>query len=262
MSFDRRILGGGAHALVSTTLEGSGFLVAFSERTGGVSEGVLSSLNLSYAAQDDPASVARNREHLISGLRIPEFAVARQVHGTRIVPVGAKRAGQGFGGDTPVGDADGLTTTSANVPLAALIADCMPIVLASAQEGRLAVVHAGWRGMAAGIVSAGVGLFEDPAQVEAAIGPSIRPCHYEVGEDVALAVSAASDAGAVTERRGGRLFLDLPGTALTTLRAAGLRRVEDTGLCTACESDRFFSHRREGPTGRQAAIGMRLPGRS
>jgi copper oxidase (laccase) domain-containing protein len=97
-----------------------------------------------------------------------------------------------------------------------------------------------------------------PADVRIAIGPAIGPCHYAVGEDVALAVSAGTETGAVTTRRDGQLYLDLIATARAELRSGGFRKVEDTGLCTACESKRFFSHRRdEGITGRQAGIAMR-----
>ena len=141
-------------------------------------------------------------------------------------------------------------------------ADCMPLVLASSEEPLITVVHAGWRGFAAGIVEAGANLFGNPKTVRAAIGPTIGPDHYEVGEDVALAVSAGSSAAAVTETRDGKLFLDLPATAKRVLRAAGVTKVEDTGLCTACEPDRFFSHRRDGVTGRQVAVAMRRPSRA
>ena len=104
---------------------------------------------------------------------------------------------------------------------------------------------------------AGAALFDDPKQVRAAIGPTIGPCHYEVGGDVALAVSAGSSAGAVTEERDGRLFLDLVATARRILRAEGVTKVEDTGLCTASEPERFFSYRRDGVTGRQLALVVR-----
>jgi copper oxidase (laccase) domain-containing protein len=138
----------------------------------------------------------------------------------------------------------------------------MPMILASEGEPLLAVVHAGWRGFASGIVAEGAALFEDPDRVRAAIGPTIGPCHFEVGEDVALAVSAGSEAGAVTEKRDGSIFLDLVATAKRVLRSAGVRRVDETGLCTACERDRFFSYRRDGVTGRQLALAMRSGGRS
>jgi YfiH family protein len=175
--------------------------------------------------------------------------------------VGAKRGGAGFDQDASrIADADALFTKSAALPLAVLTADCMPIVMASAADGLLATAHAGWRGLAEGLLKEVAALFPDPSTVRAAIGPAIGPCHYEVGEDVALAVSAGTEAGAVTERREGRLYLDLVGTTRRELRSRGIRSVDDTSLCTACEPKRFFSHRRDDAiTGRQAGIGMRIP---
>ena len=132
------------------------------------------------------------------------------------------------------------------------------MVAASAAEGRIAIAHAGWRGLAAGIVGAIAGLFERGNEVRVALGPAIGPDHYVVGEDVALAVAAGTQAGAVTERRNGTTRLDLAGTIRTELRALGIRRVDDTGLCTACESARFFSFRRDEVTGRQAGVAVKL----
>ena len=259
MAFERRSLGGRAHALVSTTLERAGFAAAFSERGGGQSVTPFESLNVSYTVGDDPAAVAANRGLLIAGLSVPPFAVAGLVHGRRIGRIGAKRAGSGFveaSGVVP--EVDGLVTGTLSCPIAVTWADCVPIVLASPAERRVACVHAGWRGIAAGIVSSAARAFLTPADVRVAVGPAIGPCHYEVGEDVALAVASASPAGAVTKRRRGKLYLDLVATVRAILREAGIRTVEDTGLCTACESKRFFSHRRDRVTGRHAAVAMRL----
>jgi YfiH family protein len=139
-----------------------------------------------------------------------------------------------------------------------MVADCLPVALASPPEGRLVAVHAGWRGLAAGILERAVSEFDVPAAILAAIGPAIGPCHYEVGEEVAMAVAARSAAGVVTERRDGRLFLDLARTAMRLLRASGVPRVERADTCTACETRRFYSHRREGDTGRQALVAMRM----
>ena len=261
MVFDRRPLGGKAYALVSTALEDAGFLAAFSERTGGESRDPCGSLNLGYSVGDRPAAVLANRRRLIGGLGIPPFAVAGLVHGRRLVRIGSKRAGAGFEGhEAAIAGADGLYTATGGIPIAITSADCVQLVLASPRERTVAVIHCGWRGIAAGIVARAAALFADPKHVFVAIGPAIGPCHYEVGEDVALAVAAASGAGAVTERRGGKLFLDLVGTVKGILRTTGIRRVDDTGLCTACERRRFFSHRRDGTTGRHVAIGMRQPG--
>jgi hypothetical protein len=173
--------------------------------------------------------------------------------------VGEKRAGAGFDQpDRALPGADALAVTRPALPVAVLTADCLPVALASAAEGRLVVAHAGWRGLAAGILDRTLAAFDSAKGVVATIGPAIGPCHYQVGEDVALAVAAGSEAGAVTERRDGSLWLDLEGTAARVLRRAGLRRIEPAGLCTACHEDRFFSHRRDGPTGRHALVAMRL----
>jgi YfiH family protein len=260
VAFERRELGDDVRALVSEPLERLGVLAAFLERTGGASAPPYDSLNVSLSVGDDQAAVMENRRRVCDGLEIPPYALVEQVHGAKIVRVGAKRAGSGFEpGSPPVGRADGMATASGRLPMAIQTADCMPLVLASAGEPLVAIVHAGWRGFAAGILAASAALFADPKDVRAVIGPTIGPDHYEVGEDVALAVSAGSSAGAVTETRDGKLFLDLPGTAKRVLRSAGVTKVEDTGLCTACEPERFFSHRRDGVTGRQVAIAMRRP---
>lgn len=259
MAFERRHIGHRGYALVSTALEREGVLAAFSERTGGVSAEPFASLNLSYSGDDDARNVAENRGRVVAGLRTGRFAVGGQVHGRRLGRVGPKRAGTGFEGpDGVVPRTDGLYTDAPGLPLAVLTADCVPVVLASAAERRVAVVHAGWRGIAAGILTAAAGVFEEPGGVRVAIGPAVGPCHYEVGEDVALAVAAASEAGAVVDRGRGPTRLDLVGTVRGILRGAGVGKVEDTGLCTACERRRFFSHRRDGPTGRQAAVVVRL----
>jgi polyphenol oxidase len=256
---ERRRLTRGIHAVVSTALGGKGFLAAFTERNGGVSESPYRSLNLGFHTGDRPEDVAENRQRAVAALEVPPFASAEQVHGAAVVRVGEARAGAGFEGNRDeVPGADALAVTRGRLPIAVLAADCLPIALASPSEGRVVAVHAGWRGLAAGILDRAVGMFEAPSRVVAAIGPAIGPCHYEVGEDVALAVAAGSTGGVVTERRDGRLFLDLPGTASRILRAVGVRSVERADLCTACESRRFFSHRRDGVTGRQALIAMRM----
>ena len=262
MGFERRHLGGRAYALVSIELERAAALAAFSERTGGSSAAPFEGLNVSFSVGDAAESVLANRRRIADGLCTPPFAVAGLVHGAKLARVGAKRAGAGFADpDEVVAGADGLLTSSAGVSIAVTTADCVPLVMTSPQEGTVAVVHAGWRGFAAGIVARAAALFERSSEVRVAIGPAIGPCHYEVGEDVALAVAAGSEAGAVTgTRRDGRISLDLVATAHAVLRSSGVRRVEDTGLCTVCEPRRFFSHRRDGRTGRQAAIAMRLPG--
>ena len=250
---DRRSLGG-IDVLVSTELEERGFLGAFTERAGGVSAEPFGSLNLGGGTGDDPEAVVRNRRRTAQALGIGSFSLLRQVHGTTLVPV-ADPAASGFAdpeGPSPEGDA--AVARGRGLPVAILTADCVPIALASGSEGSTVAVHAGWRGLAAGLIDRAIEVFERPAGVVAAIGPAIGPCHYEVGEEVARAVHDGTGGLVPPERRDGRLYLDLPGTVEARLRAAGVPTVDRALECTACESARFFSHRRDGVTGRQALI--------
>lgn len=240
------------HVLVPLGHERRGFLVGFTERTGGVSDPPYDTLNLGFRTGDEADRVRVNRARVTAALEVPPLTTARQVHGAEIARVDAASASR------PVADADAMATSRPEVPLAVLVADCVPVCLVSEAEDLLVVVHAGWRGLAAGLVPRAVALFDRPRQAAAAIGPAVGPCHYEVGADVADAVERGSAAGAITDRRDGRLYLDLAATAETSLGAAGIREVDVAGSCTACEPARFFSHRRDGPTGRQALVAMRL----
>ena len=125
-----------------------------------------------------------------------------------------------------------------------LVADCLPVALAG--PGAAGVVHAGWRGLSGGVLEAGVAAVGGGGPVAAAIGPGIGPCCYEVGDDV-RAVFGTSER-----------TLDLKAVARARLEAAGVQEIHDCGLCTACEAERFFSHRRDrGVTGRQAGLAWR-----
>ena len=251
---ERRRLKADLYALVSPELERMGFLAAFTERTGGVSRGPFSSLNLGSETGDHPDLVGENRRRVGGALGTREPVSARQVHGTRLHPV------EGPVSDvvSPVADADGLTTRAAGVPLAVMVADCVPLVLASGAEELLAAVHVGWRGLAAGIVQIAVRSFSGPASVAASIGPSVGPCHYEVGQEVVEQVLAGTEGGAVVARGGSGPRLDLASSVEAVLGGLGVRTVDRAGECTACDPVRFFSHRRDGTTGRQALVAMRL----
>lgn len=255
---ERRELRGGVLVLASAPMEEAGFLVAFTERGGGVSSAPYASLNLGMRSADDAGNVLENRRRVCAALDLPPFAAARQVHGTAIATVERNRAGAGFEGpDDAIPGADALVTGEPNVPLAVLTADCVPIALADPRAGLLAVVHAGWRGTAAGIVGAALARFPDPSRILAAVGPSIGLDHYEVSEEVARSISAVTSNGAVVERAAGAR-LDLPGTIARILEEHGVGNVERAAECTACEERRFFSFRRDGETGRQALIAARL----
>jgi YfiH family protein len=212
-------------------LPGAGAL--FTTRRGGVSEGPFASLNLSPWTDDDPGRVAENRERVRAHAGGRTLAQGHQVHGARVV----------LDGDGEVQDADGQASTRAGVAAIVLVADCLPVALAGPHA--VAMLHAGWRGLAAGVLEAGVRAV-GAGPLTAAIGPGIGPCCYQVGPEVHAAFGTS---GAT---------LDLKAIARQRLRAAGVGEVHDCGLCTACEPERFFSHRRDrGLTGRQAGVAWR-----
>jgi YfiH family protein len=207
------------------------YVVAFTTRVGGVSDGPYASLNLGTKG-DDPARVAENRRLACEalGLDHARLAVNRQRHSPTV-----HRAEPGVR-DEP---GDGLWTDEPGVPMLALSADCLPIAIAS-MNGRpgLAAVHAGWRGLAEGVVDAAVAALGG-SPFAAVVGPAVGPCCYEVGPEV----SALFDADLTRGR-----ILDLWSAGERALRRAGVERVERLDLCTRCNPQLFFSHRRDGPT--------------
>jgi purine-nucleoside/S-methyl-5'-thioadenosine phosphorylase / adenosine deaminase len=210
--------------------------VLFTTRRGGVSAPPFDTLNLGRWTEDDPDAVEENRARALALTGAERFAFGRQVHGTTVVRDGAE-----------VVEADGQVATRPGVATMALTADCMPIALAA--PGAVGMVHAGWRGLAGGIVEEGVRAARGVAA--AAIGPCARGCCYEVGDEVREALGL--------EPAGGPALVDLPALAAERLRAAGVGQVHDCGLCTMCsDPSLFFSHRRDGGrTGRQAGIAWR-----
>jgi polyphenol oxidase len=227
------------------------YRVAFSTRVGGVSEAEFASLNLGILTEDDPARVVVNRTRLCEAVDAdPDGAtMAWQRHGgtvTRAQPRGIITPG------TVYDHCDGLWSDAPGRAMLLLTADCMPIAIARSDGIRPAVeiLHAGWRGLLAGIVAAGVRAI-GARKLVAAIGPSIGPCCYEVGDEVAAPFRQAFGEDVVHE--GSKL--DLWTAAERALRAAGVEQVDRFDLCTACNGDRFFSHRRDhGRTGRQGVI--------
>jgi YfiH family protein len=226
------------------------YRVAFSTRVGGVSEGDFSSLNLGILTDDDPARVVVNRTRLCDAVGAdPDGAtMAWQRHGstvTRAQPRGIVTPG------TVYDHCDGLWSDEAGRAMLLLTADCMPIAIARTEGERpaLEILHAGWRGLLAGIVAAGVRAI-GARKLAAAIGPSIGPCCYEVGDEVARPFQEAFGEDVVRDGK-----LDLWTSAERALRAAGVERVDRFDICTMCNADRFFSHRRDhGRTGRQGII--------
>jgi polyphenol oxidase len=225
------------------------YRVAFSTRVGGVSEGSCASLNLGVYTEDDPDKVRENRRRLCARVGVdPQTAtMAWQFHSAAVV----KADGRGI--VTPGLEferCDGLWTDEPDRGLMLLGADCLPVALART-DGRpaVAVLHVGWRGLLAGIVEAGASALGG-GELAAAIGPGIGPCCYEVGDEVAAPFRERFGAEVVSGRN-----LDLPAATEHVLRAAGCVTVEQIGLCTSCEEDLFFSHRRDrGRTGRQGIV--------
>jgi YfiH family protein len=219
--------------------EQPGYVVAFTTRVGGVSEGAYASLNLVVSTGDNPERVEQNRTLVCErlGLDVEALAFNRQVHSPTVHH--ARRGSRGEPGD-------GLWTEEPGQPMLAFAADCLPIAIARrAGERGLAVLHAGWRGLAEGVVTAGAHALG--GDLTAIVGPAIGPCCYEVGPEV----SALFDDDLTVDGK-----LDLWRAAERALLEAGVATVERVDLCTRCNPELFFSHRRSGPVrGVQGVIG-------
>lgn len=222
-------------------IELPGARAVFTTRRGGISGGPFASLNLGLLTDDDPARVATNRAALSAELGVP-FAYIRQVHGAKVVEATV---------NGPRRDADGQVSARQGIGTMVMTADCLPIAIAGG--GAVGVAHAGWRGLADGVIARAVFAVRQLAapgtDLVAAIGPGAGPCCYEVGREMHERFAAAPSP------RNGR-NLDLKAIARAQLREAGVATVHDVGLCTICSDPTlFFSHRRDGGvTGRQAGI--------
>jgi hypothetical protein len=225
------------------------YRVAFSTRVGGVSEGAFASLNLGVYTDDEPANVHENRRRLCAEVGVhPETAtMAWQHHSADVLKA------DGRGVVTPGLEferCDGLWTDDPDRAVMLLAADCLPIAVARTNGSpAVAVLHAGWRGLLGGIAESGARALGG-GPLAAAIGPGIGPCCYEVGDEVAAPFRERFGDDVVVGRN-----LDLAEAAERALRAAGCATVERVGLCTSCEEELFFSHRRDrGRTGRQGIV--------
>ena len=222
-------------------LELNGASVLYTGREGGVSDGPYAELNLGLRTDDDPEAVSANYDLLAVQTGIPRnnFALGHQVHGIEVrahrePPSDADRAR----------DADGQATRVEGVAPIVLVADCLPVALSSGDG--VAMLHAGWRGLAGGIVERGVAVLRGlgaRGELHAAIGPGAGPCCYEAGDEVHAAIGHSVGRN-----------VDLKAAAAERLRAAGVSRIEDVGICTI-HDERYYSHRRSGGvTGRQAGV--------
>ena len=225
---------------------------------GGVSPAPWDDFNLGLRCGDDPANALENRRRLRASFGLPNEPVwLRQVHGTTVLRVDESPA---VGADEP--EADAAVTDRDCVVLAILTADCLPVLFCDEDGNEVAAAHAGWRGLAGGVLEATVAaMHADPGDLMAWLGPAAGPASYEIGEEVRAAFVDA-DAGAAkafVATRPGHWRVDLPALARRRLRAVDVRRVYGGDEDTIAEPGRFFSHRRDGVTGRMATLAWLAP---
>lgn len=238
-----------------------GVRAAFTLRTGGVSVAPYDSLNLGARIGDSAEAGAENRRRVREKLRLPAEPVwLEQVHGIEVVELGAVVVT----GDSRGRTADASVARGAGRVCAIRVADCMPVLFAARDGSVVGAAHAGWRGLAGGVLEATIGRLGVPAtELIAWMGPAIGPKHFEVGEDVRAAFTA-TDAGATSAfvaNARGRWQCDLYALARRRLSAIGVSGIYGGGWCTFAEAGRFFSYRRDGQCGRMAALIWIEPGR-
>jgi YfiH family protein len=221
-------------------------------RAGGVSAAPFDTLNLGRSAGDDPMAIEENRRRFESALGVPTHYL-KQVHGAGVVRLRHDAPG-------PF-EADAAITTEPGLACSVMVADCLPVLFAAPAARGVGAAHAGWRGLAAGVLEATVTALCEaaacaPTNLTAWLGPSIGPRQFEVGADVLDAFGPAGAARFTARTRADgspRWLADLPGLARDRLHAAGVTGVYGGTWCTVEESSRFFSFRRDRVTGRMAA---------
>ena len=217
----------------------------------GASIAPFDNFNLGTRCGDDAAAVARNRDALVEHLGLPSRPRwLRQIHGVEVAMCDDATCV-----DEP--EADAAVTSSSGVVLAILTADCMPVLFCSEDGGTIGAAHAGWRGLAAGVLENTIASMRTPPEkILAWLGPAAGPRAYEVGDEVRAAFVDADSraASAFVATRPGHGLCDLHALARLRLAAVGVTRVSGGGLCTISDPQRFFSYRRDGRTGRMASL--------
>jgi len=215
-------------------------------RTGGVSVGPFASLNLAAHVQDDPAAIAENRRRLRAFLPTEPIWL-NQVHGTQVIQ--ADSAGG-------VPDADASHTRTHNTVCAVLTADCLPVLFCARDGSAVAAAHAGWRGLAAGVLEATLAALQTPPdEVLVWLGAAIGPSAFEVGTEVRdtfIASHPESTVAFLPHRQ--KWLVDIYALARIRLKACGVRAIYGGGLCTYTDAARFYSYRRDSVTGRMATL--------
>ncbi len=233
--------------IVAGWLAPQGVRALSTTRRGGVSGAPWAGFNLGEHVGDDPAAVRANRQRLRDALPA-EPRWLTQVHGTRCVDAALAVPGE---------QADASVTRERGVVCAVQTADCLPVLLCDENATVVGVAHAGWRGLAAGVIEATVAAMSEPGErLLAWLGPAIGPRAFEVGSEVRDAFLAhdvrAAEAFVVAE--GSKWFCDLYLLARQRLEAQGIRRITGADFCTVSDRERFFSYRRDGVTGRMASL--------
>lgn len=247
---------------------------AFTTRIGGASGAPYESFNLGFDGGDEPAAVAENHRRLRGALELPAEPVwLRQVHGNRVIrlenpspslhmgnppppPPLEKERWHRAGASRP--EADAAWTDRPGLVCAVLTADCLPVLLCERGGAGVAAVHCGWRGLAAGVLAEAIeALDREPVELLAWLGPAIGPEVYEVGAEVRDAFAGRHENVAPAFRpadRWNHFYCDLYAIARLELDAAGIEAVYGGGFCTYSDAGRFYSYRRDGVTGRMAAL--------
>lgn len=219
----------------------------FSGRQGGVSLSPYDSFNLGDHVGDLPEAVAQNRSLLLDALPGADcIQWLNQVHGSDVVEAEARNTSQ-------VLTADAVTTTQIGVVCAVLTADCLPVLFCDSEGKRVGAAHAGWRGLAGGVLLNTLKCFEDPSKVSAYLAPAIGPMAFEVGPEVREAFAWAND-DCFAAGQGDRLYADIFKIARQQLEEAGIGAVYGGGVCTVSAPEHYFSFRRDGVTGRQVSL--------
>ncbi|WP_286240294.1 peptidoglycan editing factor PgeF [Neptuniibacter halophilus] len=218
-------------------------------RQGGASEGAFNSFNLGDHVGDSPAAVAQNRRQLMDELGLQKPAQwLTQVHGVEVVEAQA---------DGQIRQADACWTDQPGLACVIMTADCLPVFFTDTAGKQVALAHAGWRGLAEGVLESTLARFADPQEVLVWLGPAIGPEAFEVGAEVRqqfMARLPESEAAFEPATESGKYLADIYRLAELRLRSAGVEQISHCGLCTYTDKARFYSYRRDGQTGRLASL--------
>ncbi|NRP10125.1 MULTISPECIES: peptidoglycan editing factor PgeF [unclassified Marinobacterium] len=219
-------------------------------RQGGVSSAPFDQLNLGDHVGDDPQAVLDNRQSLLNSLSLVKPAQwLKQVHGVEVVEAYS---------DQQIREADACYTTEPGVACVIMTADCLPVLFTNRSGSKVAAAHAGWRGLAEGVLEQTLSQFDDPSEVMVWMGPAIGPDAFEVGQEVydrfVDDLAQSRDAFKPSPSHNERWVADIYQLARLRLNRAGVRQIFGGGLCTYTDSERFFSYRRQAQTGRMASL--------